>query len=228
MTETLGLIVGAVLTLMVFSYLLGDNVLYRWALALLVGAAAGYAVGVAARYVLNDWIVGALAAQGAPDSLAYAVPLVLGALLLLKGFPPTRFLGRIAVIGNSSLGYLVGVGAAVAVSGALVGTLIPQVTVTGEALRIDEGGLAIAQGAVVLLGTVLGLYYFHTRPHTHRDAPPSKTPVQQKTERLGMAFIAIALGTAFSGALTSALTALVLRLWQLVELAERLISLVAG
>ena len=43
MNEFIGLIVGFILTLLVFSYLLGDNPLYRIAIHLLVGTSAAYA-----------------------------------------------------------------------------------------------------------------------------------------------------------------------------------------
>ena len=60
MGDILGLIVGAVVTLLIFSYLLGDNVLYRWALALLVGTAIGYTTGIAIQYIWNEWALKAL------------------------------------------------------------------------------------------------------------------------------------------------------------------------
>jgi hypothetical protein len=225
--DIIGLLVGAVITLMIFSYLLGDNVLYRWALALIVGAAAGYALAVALRYVWSQWIQPGLLGGGDPlASLRYIIPLILGALLLLKGFPPTRFLGRIAVIGNISLAYLVGVGAAVAVAGALIGTLIPQVLATGDGLRLDQGLLGMVQGGVALIGTVVTLLYFSTRFKESKEGVPAL--LEAGIDRLGRFFIVVALGTAFAGAVTSALTALTLRLWQLSDLVNQVLALVGG
>ncbi len=222
------LIVGAVITLMIFSYLLGDNVLYRWALALLVGSAAGYALGVAVRFVLDEWIVQALVDQTAAGDLTYAVPLLLGSLLLLKGFSPTRLLGRISVIGNISLGYLVGVGAGVAVSGALLGTLIPQVLATGQAVRINVGVLGIIQGVIIALGTILTLLYFSATLREREDDVESRPVGSRLIQGAGRFFLIFALGAAFSGALTSGLTAMVLRLWQLADLVNRLIAPFGG
>ena len=83
MLETAGLVVGAVLTLLIFSYLLGDNPLYRLALHLFVGALVGYSFGI----VVRDVFVGLVLAQLLTNPLAVIVPLVLGILFLFKGFP---------------------------------------------------------------------------------------------------------------------------------------------
>ena len=73
--DPLGLIIGALLTLIIFSYLLRDNQLYRWALALLVGTASGYATAIAIRFVVNEWI--SLALSGQETSLRFVYILVL-------------------------------------------------------------------------------------------------------------------------------------------------------
>ncbi|NIV32980.1 MAG: hypothetical protein GWN58_27110, partial [Anaerolineae bacterium] len=78
MLEIAGLVAGAVLTLLIFSYLLGDNPLYRLALHLFVGTLLGYSFGVVLRDVLRNMVL----AQLSTDPLAVVVPLVLGILLL--------------------------------------------------------------------------------------------------------------------------------------------------
>jgi hypothetical protein len=221
--EIVGLVIGTVLTLMIFSYLLGDNALYRWALALLVGVGVGYALGIAIRFLVFDWIAEAMRANDPTVSLTYAIPLLLGGLLLFKGFGRSN----IAVLGNIPLAFLVGVGAAVAVSGALTGTLIPQIRATGTALNVQGPLLTLIEGGIVLIGTIATLTFFS----------PTSRAAQQRglvagirggIQSLGQVFLVIALGVAFAGALTSALTAWVMRLWQVVELADRLFFLFGG
>ncbi|HET90837.1 MAG TPA: hypothetical protein ENN99_08895, partial [Chloroflexi bacterium] len=102
--DAIGTVVGAVLTLMIFSYLLGDNPLYRLALHLFVGALVGYSFGVVVREVGIKMVLYQLII----NPLAVVIPVVLGILLIFKGFP------RQAYIGNFSVAYLTGVGAAVA------------------------------------------------------------------------------------------------------------------
>jgi hypothetical protein len=223
MQETLGIIVGAVLTLVIFSYLLGDNVLYRWALALLVGSAIGFALGVAVDYV-RGWVIVSLAEEAMVLNIFYALPLLLGVLLLFKGFAPYGALGRLAPVGNLALAYLVGVGAAVAISGALLGTLIPQVAATSQFVHGGEGLLAIVQGLVAALGTILTLLYFTHRPRALVLGRESGTWLSRFIRALGGAFLVFGLGTSFAGAITSALTALVIRLSLVAELLRPLIG----
>lgn len=221
--EIVGLVVGTLVTLMVFSYLLGDNALYRWAIALLVGTGVGYALGIAVRFLIFDWIAEAMNAADPGASLMYAIPLMLGGLLLFKGFGRSK----IAVVGNIPLAFLVGVGAAVAVSGALTGTLIPQIRTTGTALSLRGPFLTVIEGVIVLVGTIATLSYF---------SPTSRAkltvgwlvPVVGGLQSVGKVFVVIALGIAFSGAITSALTAWVMRLWQMVRLFDRLSFLFGG
>lgn len=229
MGDTVGIIIGAVMTVLIFSYLLGDNILYRWALAILVGSAAGYGLAIAIRFVWTEWISVAIAGSGATFDLVYVIPLLLGSLLIFKGFPPTRLLARLSILGNIPLGFLVGVGAAVAVAGALTGTLLPQVLATGQALRIDTGVLGIVEGIIVILATVAVLLYFRARPQeTTPGAEPTENPGAQRVRMAGRFFLFVGLGAAFAGAISSALTALVIRLWHLADLLGQLTSLLGG
>ncbi len=226
MPEFLSLIIGTIITLMIFSYLLGDNVLYRWALALLVGSAVGYATGIAVDFVWQQWITPALSNADPAANLAYTVPLLLGSLLLLKGFPPVRFLGKISVLGNIPLGLLVGVGAGVAISGALTGSLIPQVIATGQGIRLDAGILNLLRGMVVLISTLSVLLLFAARPKAQPVDGEKASLLQRSVRQLGGFFLVVGLGAAFAGAISSALTAMVIRLGQISALADWLTSAV--
>lgn len=243
--DIVGLIVGAVLTLMIFSYLLGDNALYRWALALIVGAAVGYAAAVAVRFVTQEWIAQASTGRGTllvhttGADLATMAPLLLGCLLLFKGFTSSRLLGRLSIVGNIPLGYLVGVGAGVSVSGALMGTILPLMRTPGGGAWVEQGLLGLLQGIAILLTTIITLLVFSSQARLAADGGRAEADVERKVwagtyhrrhglQQVGSALIAVALGSAFAGAITSALTALVMRLWQLAALLGRLISLAGG
>jgi hypothetical protein len=215
--ETLGLVVGSVLTLLIFSYLLSDNVLYRWALALIVGVGAGYALAMSSRYVWVQAIAPLLGGQAGFPMEEALVFLALGVLLLPKAFSPSSFLGRISLVGNIPLGYLVGAGAALAVAGALMGTLIPQALATGEAFRLTDGVLALVQGVIMIVGTVVTLLYFSHQPGARVIDDEASGPLRRLVARFGRFFIVVALGAAFAGILTSALTALVMRISQIVD-----------
>ena len=222
MPETTGLIIGSVVTLLIFSYLIGDNLLYRWALALLVGAGTGYALAVSLRFIIFDWLNNIQASDSLPLRLYYLAPLLLGALLLLKGIP------RLSALGNVSMGFMLGVGAAVAISGALLGTLVPQMQATATGISLENGGAALLNGGLVLVGTLTSLFVFSPRL---RRADKELHPITLWLQRTGRAFVVVSLAVAFSGALTSALTILIERLWELADFTQllfRFLSSVIG
>lgn len=219
--DTIGMIVGAILTLMIFSYVFGDNVLYRWALALLVGSSVGYALGVGLRFLYFEWIQNLLSDSDTTLRIFYWVPFFMGALLILKGFGPARFLGKLAVLGNLSIGYLIGVGAAAAIAGALMGTVLPQISATGGALTFEALPWGVIQGVIVIVGSVASLLVFSPRPHTEAG---EARPLALWLHRFGRFFIVVALAAAFAGAITSGLTLWVERFSQLLDVVKRFVE----
>jgi len=196
------IIAGTVITLAIFSYLLGDNKLYRWALALLVGGGLGYALAIAVQFVI-DWLLQARDVDLVASRIFYLVPVVLGGLLFLKLFTSSPGVGSLAVLGNISMAYLIGAGAAIAIVGALLGTLLPQVQATGRAVTLQDPLPVLAQGIVMLMGTITTLLVFSPRPRT-RDGEVK--PAARWLQRAGNFFITVALAAAFAGAVTTGLT----------------------
>jgi hypothetical protein len=137
LADLLGGFVGLWLTLLVFSYLLGDNFLFRIAIHIFIGVAAGFSAVVAFYNVILPQLILPLLSGGQGERLLLLVPLILSILLLAKVSP------RLSRWGNVSMAYLVGVGAAVAIGGALMGTLFPQVRATINLFDLQaaqEGG----------------------------------------------------------------------------------------
>jgi len=155
LNEPIGVWIAAILTIMVYSYLLGDNPLYRLAEHLLVGSAVAYAVVIAVRTVL----IPRLFVRLGEGQWLYLIPLILGVLLLTK-FKPSW-----AGWGGLPMSVLFGVGAALALSGALFGTIAPQVQ-SATALSLNPADYPIAGWAGVLnallitVGTICTLSYF--------------------------------------------------------------------
>jgi hypothetical protein len=155
-----GTLIAAILTFMVWSYLLGDNPAFRIAEHLFVGTAIGYAVLVAWFNVVQPALFGAATRQS--PALA-AVPLVLSLLLMAKVRPAW------SSIGNLPIAFLIGVGAALAVGGALFGTLWPQASATAN-LSLDPGDYGdpqpvfastfFWQNLAILIGTIGTFFYF--------------------------------------------------------------------
>jgi hypothetical protein len=210
MPEAAGLVVGAVLTLLIFSYLLGDNPLYRLVLHLFVGALVGYSLGI----VLRDVLLGMVLAQLLTNPLTVVAPLVLGMLLLFKGFP------RQAYVGNFSVAYLVGVGTAVALSGALLGTLVPQVGATGRALSpasLASSRAGLLDGLVIVVGTTCTLMASAFAARKGRGLAGAWAQIVRLAAGIGRIFIIFAFAVAFAGALTASLSIFIGRIQYLID-----------
>lgn len=222
-------LVAALLTLMVLSYLVGDNPLFRFAMHLLVGAAAGYAGAVAIRSVLLPGLVDPLtdrfAAAGLgglldPSLLAtVGTPWALVFLLFLKASPATSRLG------TPAMALLVGVGAAVVVGGAISGTLLPQTLAAMHPLLptgTTGGGEAferLLEVIIVLVGTVSALFYFRFSGRENGQETPLARVAGLRIpgpfgllRSVGSGFIAITFGVMYAGAVSASLIVLAERL----------------
>jgi len=216
--ELISAFIGLILTLMVFSYLIGDNPLYRFAIYLFIGVSAGYAVTV----VWHSVLVPKLFAQlGDPNQLVLlVVPLILSISLLAKLSP------RISGLGNLAMGILVGVGAAAAIGGALIGTLLPQVQASMEAFNIRSAGggssavFKLVEGFVMFLGTVFTLASFQFSASKAPDGTIKRSPIFDGIAWVGRIFIAITLGVIFAGVYMAALTAMIERLSSFIDFAR--------
>lgn len=199
-------VVSFFLTLLVFSYLLKDNPLFRFVSALFIGMTAGYfAVVVVYQVIIARLVVPVM--QGSALSL---IPVLLSGLLLTKLSP------RLSSLGNPSMALLVGVGAAVAIGGAVLGTLFGQVGGALALFEINEGStqapaLRIAEGVFFLVGTLATLAYFNFGAREKLNRETARSGLVNIASVIGKVFIAITLGAVFAGVLTAALTALVER-----------------
>ncbi len=214
--ELLAGLIGAAVTVLVLSYLLGDSVFYRWTLAIIVGIGAGYAMALVLRYVVDTWLLPMFNPDLTDMRLFYAIPILLGATLLFKGFP------RAARIGNVAMAVLLGSGVAVAFAGALLGTVIPQIDATGSGLSLRAGLGSALNGLLVLVGTIIALLGFSSRPEPQREQAQAW---QIWLKRLSRYIVVAGLAVAYAGALTSALTMLVNRL---AFVANLVLSLITG
>lgn len=219
--DLVGAFTGFVLTLLVLSYLLGDNPLFRIAIHLFIGVATGYAAVIAWYDVIWPQIILPLFQGSLMERVLFSVvPLFLAALLLMKASPRLRGLGSVP------MAFLVGVGASTAIGGGVLGTLFPQTMAT---IDIYEGPLSLSlllEGGLVILGTITTLVYFQFTARRSRLQVDSgqRAAVVQWLSTIGQAFIAIALGALFAGAYLAALAAMVERLDFLVNFIAGLIS----
>lgn len=223
---TIGTIVAFGLTLMVYAYLARDiplmRFLYRVAAYLLVGVTLGYATIVAWHSVLSPRLLLRLES----GQWWYLVPLALCALLLTKA--RRSWSGA----GNVTLAFVFGVGAALAVSGALLGTLIPQVRAGFLSFNpadyagttAQEGGpslIFVTNAILITLGTISTLLAFgYTLGTGSREGRPGSRLVNgvvQVASGFGRVFITFTIGALLATTSLSFLAVLVDRLRFLVE-----------
>ncbi len=197
MTEQLGLWIGFVFTLMIFSYVLGDNILYRLAVYVFVGLAAGYITIVTVESVILPWVRGTILApeSGIGGAIIGIIPFILGLLLLLKTSP--RF-GR---AGNIAIAFIIGVGTAVALVGAITGTLLPLASSTGSSVRID-----VLNGFLIFLGVASTLIYFQYLARRKPNGEIQRGLLIRFFGGIGQAFIVVTLGAIYAGAILTSLT----------------------
>jgi hypothetical protein len=201
-------IVSFLFTLMVLSYLVSDNPLFRAAIYIFIGVSAGYAAAVTWYQVLWPKLVLPLISGSMLERVLALIPLLLGMLLLMKLSP------RTARLGNPAMAFMVGAGAAVAVGGAVLGTLFPQTQASINLFDLKTGGIIserIFEGSIILVGTLTTLVYFHFSAKATPSGPQSGRLVEILSG-IGQVFIAITFGVLFAGAYAAAMTALIERL----------------
>lgn len=197
--------ISFILTLLIFSYLLGDNLLFRMAVAAFVGFTAAYTTIVILESVLlpllieaNQWLQ-----QDAPLSLnvaAFIGALGLGAFLLLK---PIAYLKSLT---NLAQAILIAVGAALTVAGALTGTIIPLTLQTASVP--DSSALGLVNTIVIALGVVTTILYFQYLAQRDPLGRPQRGHVSSALASVGEVFIAVALGALYGTAILTSLTIL--------------------
>jgi hypothetical protein len=208
----LGLI-SCILTIMVLSYLVGDNPLFRVAVFIFVGVSAGYVGAVALYQVILPKVIMPLVNEPLVNLPILIVPILLSLLLLAKIFP------RIGWLGSASMAFMVGVSAAVAIAGALIGTIVPQFIAAIAPFGLENGtGVGsiiekLSEGAIMLLGTVTTLAYFHFGVKSSASGIGSPNPIMRVLGLIGQFFIAVTFGVLFTGAYAAVVSALIGRLY---------------
>lgn len=193
MSDTTGILIGFVLTLLIFSYLLGDNPLYRLAVHVLVGVSAAYAAVIVLRDVLQPVYRQISADPTATSSVLWLIPIFLAFLLALRGLQAGAWFGSL------SLAFLVGVGAAVALVGAITGTLLPQVTAVSN---------TAITGLITAVLTISVLLSFRFTGQAGEDGEWHPPLWQRIINQIGHAVLMITFGVLFANVLNTSLVLL--------------------
>ena len=208
-SELFTLIIGVALTVMVFSYILGDRLFFGIATHILIGVSAGFLALVVIQKIILPYLVKPLANVTDPGFLLALVPLALSILLVLMLFRRGTQAGAIP------LAFLGGVLAALAIIGVTRGTLAPQIlSMIG---RFEPGKLmheaqpqwsAIVEALMILLGVISVLFAFHHRGQA-KVGEVVRPIFLQGIGSIGQIFIGITFGALFVGLFSTALIALI-------------------
>jgi hypothetical protein len=222
LADPIGAIVGFVLTIMVLSYIIGDNILFRLAVHIFIGVASGYAAVIILYNVIWYQVlvpVFQTFTENKPlDMATYAVRVIPAVVLGIWMF--TKLSPRLARWGTPVLAFLTGVGAATVIGGAILGTIFPQVGASANALNLHTAPSALngmvgwfINGLIVLVGTATTLIYFQFGLRRREEGVRVQRPViLEYVSTVGQGFIVITLGVLFAGVYIATLTALIDRL----------------
>jgi hypothetical protein len=220
-------VVGLLLSVMVLSYLIGDNLFFRLAAYLFVGVTAGFLSVLIINQIIWPYLLQPLIFGSWIEKLWILIPLALAVLLVISQIHPFTAAGRLP------LAFLAGLTAAVTVGGAVFGTIIPQLRAVVNAF--DPSGwyqtpavpwLRIAEAVVMLVGVLGTLSYFHfgRRRGDQNDQTQVRPRFFEGMGKVGEVFIGIALGTVFAGVFSTALLAMIDRLLVIGEFVMRLMG----
>jgi hypothetical protein len=131
-------------------------------------------------------------------------------LLLAKIFP------RLSALGNPAVAILVGIGAAVAIGGAVTGTILPQTSASINAF----GNQPIINALILLVSTLTTLIYFQFNVGKKTGTPKSLQRILKGIGWVGQFFVAVTFGALFTGVYVAVMTALIERfsfLWTFIR-----------
>ena len=229
LADPIGAIIGFLLTIMVLSYIIGDNFLFRLAIHIFIGVASGYAAVLILYNVLwHQVLVPVLQVFTAGKTgglLTYALRVVPAVILGI--WMITKLSPRLSRWGTPVLAFLTGIGAATVVAGAVRGTIFPQVGAAANILNQQYAPTVLSNlvgwfinGLIVLVGTVTTLIYFQFGVKRQKEGVPAqRSVIMEYLATVGQGFIVVTLGVLFTGVYLAALSALIDRirfLWEII------------
>jgi hypothetical protein len=229
------IIVAAFITVMILSYVIGDNVLFRIATYLFIGIASGFAGAIAWENIVKPTLVQPLIDKelvslfSREGAVTFLIPWMLALFLLLKLSP------RLSRFGSFPVALLVGVGAAVVVGGSITGTLVPQsmaaagtlspaiaLPAAGEPLSEWLEGLISA--LLMIIATISVLIYFRFSAQRDPTGGARRSRIAEVFAYLGQIFIAVTFGVMYAGALMATIVILAERFQFLHDVVTRIVG----
>ena len=206
MWQTIGIWIGALLTLSIYSFLYKDNPFYKFAEHLFVGVSAGYGVALTWHQLLVPYLVNPLfrGVEQADGTVVHRwiliIPMIIGLLYLTRFFPKVSWLSRWPI------SLAIGTGAGLGITAEMQSNVIRQLHAsmvsldpnhilnevavrTAGAEPIYLGISGVVNNIVILIGILSVLsYFFFSLKHVGPLGFSAK---------LGIWFLMVTFGAAF-------------------------------
>jgi hypothetical protein len=195
LSETIGIWLGAFLTLFIFSFLYKDNPFYKFAEHLFVGISAGYWATLEYHNVFRPNLWDPLTKEG---RLLLLVPFAFGILLF------SRFTKKISWLSRWPMALIIGIYAGITVVGYGSGDLILQIHANLLPLWTDSW-FASFNNILLTVGVITGLiYFFFSKEHKGALGAGAK---------IGIWFLMISFGASFGYTVMSRMSLLIGRIY---------------
>jgi hypothetical protein len=195
LSETIGIWLGAALTLCIFSFLYRYNPFYKFAEHLFVGISAGYWATLEWHNVFLPNLWEPLTQEG---RLLLLVPFAFGILLF------SRFTKKFSWLSRWSMALIIGIYAGIAIVGYGSGDLIRQIRANLLPLWTDNW-LTSFNNILLTLGVITGLiYFFFSKEHKGTLGGAAK---------IGIWFLMISFGASFGYTVMSRMSLLIGRIY---------------
>ncbi|UVT17559.1 MAG: hypothetical protein H8K04_08505 [Nitrospira sp.] len=211
----LGAWVATGLTLLIFSFLYKDNVLFKLAEHLYVGVSVGYTIVKTYDTVIVHLVVKPIVENG---EIALLIPVAIGMLML------TRYVPKAAWISRYAFAFIVGMGAGLAIPRTISSFILKQIEDTVRPLLSIAGADGVSfsmnllnpasnlNAIIILLGVGSVLFYFF---FSIEHSGPGRA-----VARTGVLFLMISFGAAFGYTVMARMSLLIGRLTDLIEFSD--------
>ena len=143
--EIIGIWFVILMTLSIFSYLVGDNPFYKLAEHIFIGVSAAYIFAITFWDQIYPNLLGRLFPKyinaGYDLDLTYIIPLILGIFMLFRLIPSLSWLSRI------SIGYIVGMGAGLKFYAIVNSNILTQIK--SSAINFNSSGWEILNQIII-------------------------------------------------------------------------------
>ncbi|HUS91734.1 MAG TPA: hypothetical protein VM695_07770 [Phycisphaerae bacterium] len=223
LSRSIGTILGAGLTLVIYSFLYRDNPLFKVAENLYVGVTLGYGAIMTWRMALREEVYRPLLLAPTSEALGQAllhrtVPILLGVLLVMRISRKRSWLSRYAYC--PLVGWGAGVGISLSVHTYVLQQLhaaiapLQQAVQNGSLDPLTWGWFAnaffpVAGSLAVLIGTVAVLFYFFFSVE--------HGPVGRGVSKVGIWFLMVSFGASFGNTVMARLSLLIGRVQFLLD-----------